>query len=278
MLKIDAHQHFWNYEPERDAWITEEMAVLRADYLPPQLDVLLQQHGFSGSVVVQSAQSQEENIFQLKNAVKYNFIKGVVGWVDLQADDIEALLEALTPYEKLKGFRHILQGEADRALMLQPKFQRGIAALSRFGYTYDLLVLPDQLAFATQLVAAHPEQAFVLDHLGKPAVKQQRLGDWAKDIRALAKQKQVYVKVSGLVTEADVQHWKKADFRPYLDVLFEAFGPERLMFGSDWPVCLLAASYEQVVGIMEDYLAEFSQEEQSRFWGLNAQEFYQLSI
>lgn len=278
MLKIDGHQHFWKYNPERDAWITDDKAVLRADFLPQELEPLLKQHGFSGSVVVQASQSQEENIFQLKNAVKHDFIKGVIGWVDLQSENIEEVLEALLPYEKLKGFRHILQGEADRALLLSAAFQKGIKALSKFGFTYDLLILPDQLAYATTLVAAHPNQAFVLDHLGKPMIKAQRIDDWAKDIKALAAHENVYCKVSGMVTEADLQHWKKDDFKPYLDVLFDAFGTQRLMFGSDWPVCLLAASYEQVFGIMDDYLSAFSKEDQSRFWGLNALDFYQLSI
>jgi L-fuconolactonase len=278
MLKIDSHQHFWKYSAERDNWITDDMAILRSDYLPQQLEPLLKQHGFSGSVVVQSAQSKAENIFQLKNAVKHDFIKGVVGWVDLQAEDLEEKLEAMLPYEKLKGFRHILQGEVDRALMLNPAFQRGMKSLSRFGYTYDLLILPDQLIYARELVAAHPGQAFIVDHLGKPAIKNQHLDEWAKDIKALAEHENVYCKVSGMVTEADLQHWKKADFRPYLDVLFEAFGIERLLFGSDWPVCLLAASYEEVFGIMEDYMAGFSKDEQARFWGLNALDFYQISI
>ena len=278
MLKIDGHQHFWKYNAARDNWITDDMAVLRADYLPQQLEPLLKQHGISGSVVVQSAQNQQENIFQLKNAVKHDFIKGVVGWIDLQAADIEDRLEAMFPYEKLKGFRHILQGEADRALMLSPAFQRGIQALTRFGYSYDLLILPDQLLYARELVAAHSDQAFVIDHLAKPAIKDQHLEEWAKDIKGLAVYENVYCKVSGMVTEADLQQWKKADFRPYLDVLFDAFGAERLIFGSDWPVCLLAATYEQVFNVMDDYLSAFSKDEQARFWGLNAMDFYQLSI
>lgn len=278
MLKIDGHQHFWKYSPERDGWITDDMGVLRADYLPQQLEPLLKAHGFSGSVVVQSAQNREENIFQLKNAVKHDFIKGVVGWVDLQAENIEQRLEALIPYEKLKGFRHILQGEADRALMLNSAFQRGINALTRYGYTYDLLILPDQLVYIRELVAAHPNQAFIVDHLAKPAIKAAQLSEWAKDMKSLSQHENVYCKVSGMVTEADLQHWKREDFRPYLDVLFEAFGTERLIFGSDWPVCLLAASYAEVFGIMDNYLKAFSKDEQAQFWGLNALDFYQISI
>ncbi|WP_432710150.1 amidohydrolase family protein [Pedobacter sp.] len=278
MLKIDGHQHFWKYNPERDDWITEDMAVLREDYLPQQLEPLLKQHGFSGSVVIQSAQNREENIFQLKNAVKHEFIKGVVGWVDLQAEDIEKRLESLMPYEKLKGFRHVLQGEKDRALMLSPAFQRGISALTRYGYTYDLLILPDQLVYARELVSAHPNQAFIVDHLAKPAIKAQDIDEWAEDIKSLAQHENVYCKASGMVTEADMQHWKKEDFRPYLDVLFETFGTGRLIFGSDWPVCLLAASYAEVFGVMDAYLKSFSKDEQAQFWGLNALDFYQISI
>lgn len=276
MLKIDAHQHFWIYDTLRDSWITDDMAVLRADFKPEQLLPLLQHHHFDGSVVVQSDQSAAENLFQLKNAADNDFVKGVVGWVDLQAPDVEVQLSALQEYDKLKGFRHILQGEQDRALMLRPEFSNGIGKLRQFGYTYDILIFPDQLRYAAELVSRFPDQPFVLDHMAKPDIKNGNTGDWKKDIVALAKYENVCCKVSGMVTEADWQHWKPEDFEPYLDVVFEAFGPERLMYGSDWPVCLLAAAYQGVVGIMEQYISKLSADEQSMFWGGNATKFYNL--
>lgn len=276
MLKIDSHQHFWVYDVLRDSWISEEMAVIRRDFMPDHLLAELQQHHFDGSVVVQSDQSPAENLFQIQNAAAYPFIKGIVGWVDLQAADLEDQLEELSKYEKLKGFRHILQGEADRALMLKPAFTTGIALLKRFGYTYDILIFPDQLKYAAELVAKFPEQAFVMDHLAKPPIKSGEIDAWAADIKALAAYPNVHCKVSGLVTEADLAHWKPEDLKPYLDVVFEAFGVTRLMYGSDWPVCLLAASYSQVLQVMEAYMEPFSAADQALFWGGNATRFYNL--
>lgn len=252
------------------------MAVLRNDFLPPDLEPLLKQFQFDGCVVVQSDQSPEENAFQLNNAAQYDFIKGVVGWVDLQAADISEQLQALSRYDKLKGFRHILQGEADRALMLKPAFAHGISRLKDYNFTYDLLIFPDQLSYAAELVAKHPDQAFVLDHIAKPGIKDGVIGEWKNDLIKLAGYENVSCKVSGLVTEADWQQWAPADFSPYLDIVFEAFGAKRVMFGSDWPVCLLAANYQDVVGLGQDYLAKLSANEQQLFWGNNAKSFYNL--
>ena len=276
MLKIDAHQHFWIFDEVRDSWITDDMAVIRADFMPGQLLAELQQQNFDGSVVVQSDQSPEENLFQLSNAADNDFVKGVVGWVDLQASDIEEQLSALSVHPKLKGFRHVLQGEKDRALMLKPEFLNGIGKLARFGYTYDILIFPDQLKYAAELAARFPDQPFVLDHIAKPAIKDGLIDEWEKDLRALAKHENVSCKVSGMVTEADWKSWKPEDFTPYLDVVFEAFGAKRLMYGSDWPVCLVAGSYQQVLSIMEQYTAQLSDLEQAMFWGGNATRFYNL--
>jgi len=276
MLKIDAHQHFWIFDEVRDSWITDDMAVIRADFMPNHLLAELQQHNFDGSVVVQSDQTQAENLFQLENADKNTFVKGVVGWVDLQAAAIEDQLSALSAYQKLKGFRHILQGEKDRALMLKPEFMNGIGKLRQFGYTYDLLIFPDQLKYATEFAARFPDQPMVLDHIAKPDIKNGTIAEWKKDITALAKCENVCCKVSGMVTEADWKLWKPEDFTPYLDVVFEAFGVERLMYGSDWPVCLIAASYQQVLGLMEQYTLKLSADEQAMFWGGNATKFYNL--
>ncbi|SMC74340.1 amidohydrolase family protein [Pedobacter africanus] len=276
MLKIDAHQHFWIYDPVRDSWINDDMAVLRANFMPQQLLGLLQQHHFDGSVVVQSDQSDTENLFQLSNAAENPFVKGVVGWVDLQAADVAEKLEELSGYEKMKGFRHILQGEQDRALMLKPEFVKGIGKLRQFNYTYDILIFPDQLKYAAELVSKFPDQPFVLDHIAKPDIKNGTTADWKKDILALAKHENVSCKVSGMVTEADWKNWKASDFEPYLDIIFEAFGIERLMYGSDWPVCLVSASYAQTLGLIETYTAKLSVNEQELFWGGNAVKFYNL--
>jgi L-fuconolactonase len=276
MARIDAHQHFWHFEAARDAWISDDMAQLRRDFLPPELHPILQRHGFDGCVVVQSDQSEAENEFQLANAAAHDFIKGVVGWVDLRAANINERLAYYRQFAKLKGFRHMLQGEADRALLLRPEFRRGIAALGQYGFTYDLLILSDQLVYATELVGAFPNQAFVLDHLAKPRIREQLVNDWERDIRALAAHDNVWCKVSGMLTEADWQRWQPADFRHYLDVVFDAFGPKRVLFGSDWPVCEVAGGYSRTIGLLEDYLGAFSPMEQAQFWGENAASFYAL--
>lgn len=274
--KIDAHQHFWQYDPVRDSWITDEMAVIQRDFLPADLQPVLEAHGIDGCVAVQSDQSLAENEFQLKNAEANDFIRGVVGWVDLRDERVEEQLEKYKAWPKLKGFRHVLQGEPDRALMLQPEFKRGISLLSNYNYTYDILIFPDQLKYAYELAASFPEQKFILDHIAKPGIKAGTIGNWENEIRALGKLPNVWCKVSGMVTEADWQHWKPEDFRPYLDIVTEAFGMKRLVYGSDWPVCLVAASYTRMLELVKNYYAQFSEDEQAAFFGGNAAEFYHL--
>jgi len=276
-MRIDAHQHFWQYDPGRDAWITPAMAAIRRSFGPADLQPLLAHHGFDGCVAVQASQSEAETDWLLALAAEHPFIKGVVGWVELQADNVAERLGHYRQFEQLKGFRHILQGETDRALLLTPAFRRGIAALGHYGFTYDLLILPDQLQFATQLAADFSNQPFVLDHLAKPLIKAQVVGDWARDLRALAAIGNTWCKVSGLVTEADWHAWQPQDFRPYLDVVFDAFGPERVLFGSDWPVCQVAGGYDAVVALAQDYLAACSAREQALFWGETAAAFYSLA-
>jgi len=275
-MKIDAHQHFWQYDPVRDAWINSEMAVIQRSFGPTDLEPLLDRNGFAGCVVVQSDQSEKENEFQLANAAQYSFIKGVVGWVDLQTDNVGERLAYYSEFDKLKGFRHVLQGETNRALMLESNFQRGIAALQQHSFTYDLLIFPDQLGYARELVANFPNQPFVLDHIAKPNIKAKQLDDWGKDLRALAAHENVWCKVSGMVTEADWQTWHPQDFQPYLEVVFEAFGPTRVLFGSDWPVCEVAGGYDAVVDLVQQYVATLSAHEQALFWGENATAFYKL--
>lgn len=276
MKRIDSHQHFWKFDSVRDTWINNEMKVIQKDFLPSDLEPLLLKNNFDGCIVVQSDQSEEENTFQLHNAEEFDFIKGTVGWVDFQAKNIEERLQYYSQFKKMKGFRHVLQGEPVRDMMLLPAFMNGIGFLEKYDFTYDILIFPDQLQYIPRFIAAFPEQLFVIDHIAKPEIKKLQLDNWKKDIAAVAKFENVYCKISGMVTEADWRNWKREDFRPCLDVIVECFGMSRIMFGSDWPVCLVAASYGEVVGIVEDYFSTFSKDEQRNFFGLNASHFYKL--
>ena len=275
-MRIDAHQHFWKFDPVRDGWITDDMSVLRRDFLPGDLQPLLQQNNFDGCVAVQADQSEEETCFLVDLAKDNAFIKGVVGWVDLQADDIEERLKYFRQHEVVKGFRHILQGEKQRDLMLYAGFKKGIALLEQFNFTYDILIFPDQLKFANQLVRSFPRQKFIIDHLAKPYVKTKQIVEWKKEIVQISQYENLYCKISGLITEADWHSWKEKDLIPYLDVVVEAFGSNRILFGSDWPVSLLAGSYEKIVGLVSDYFASFSKAEQDQFFGKNAIQFYNI--
>ena len=275
-MRIDSHQHFWKYNAVRDSWITDDMAVIQKNFLPEDLRPVLAANKIDGSIIVQSDQSKEENVFQLANALQHDFVKGVVGWVDLQSDNLNEQLEYYKEFKKLKGFRHVLQGEPQRDFMLRPDFKRGIAELKGFGYTYDILIYPDQLKHTVDFVKAFPDQPFVLDHIAKPYIKDKEIEEWRKDIKALAAFDNVFCKVSGMVTEGNWLEWSKEDYKPYLEVVAEAFGTTRLMYGSDWPVCLVAASYEQVLEIVNNYFSIFSQHEQDLIFGENAVRFYNL--
>lgn len=276
MLRIDSHQHFWKYDPVRYDWIDDNMSVIQKDFLPEDLEPILKANRFDGCITVQSHQSEQENEFQLANADEHDFIKGVVGWVDLQSPKIEERLAYYQQFEKLKGFRHVLQGESQRDFMLRPDFLKGISMLKKYSYTYDILILPDQLKYTTKFASQFPDQRFVIDHIAKPNIKQKELKDWEKDIKAVATFENVHCKVSGMVTEADWQNWQPADFNNYLEVVANSFGTKRLMYGSDWPVCKVAAGYGQVVNIVKDYFSAFSQTEQQAFFGGNAIEFYNI--
>ncbi len=276
MPKIDAHQHFWQYAPEAFGWITDEMANIRKDFLPEDLKPELERAGYDGCVAVQAVQSENETAFLLELARVYDFIKGVVGWVDLQTDDIEERLAYFSQFPKLVGFRHIVQAEPDDQFLLRPQFTRGIDYLRKFNFTYDILIYPHHLPVATQFVSLFPDQPFVLDHLAKPLIKDKRIEPWATDIKRLSTHQNVSCKLSGMVTEADWRHWKREDFTPYLDIVLEAFGPKRLMIGSDWPVCKVAAGYQEVMGIVEECIARLSAHEQELILGGNAISFYGL--
>jgi L-fuconolactonase len=275
-MRIDAHQHFWRHDPVRDAWITDDMAVLRRDFLPEELAEELTAAGMDGCVAVQADPSEDETRFLLEIAGRHAFVRGVVGWVDLCAKDVGERLEHFSHFKNLRGVRHIAQAEDDDYLA-RADVQRGIGLVGDFGFTYDILVYERQLPAALSLVEALPEHRFVVDHMAKPRIREGVLEPWASHMRELALHPHVWCKVSGMVTEADWAGWRADDMRPYLDVVFEAFGPERLMFGSDWPVCLLAGSYRDVRSLVESYVSGMPPEDRDAIFGGNAVRFYGLT-
>lgn len=275
-MKIDAHQHFWQFDPVRDAWITDDMRVLQRDFMPQDLLPSLQQHGIAGCVAVQADQSPTETQFLLHLADTSPFIYGVVGWVDFLADNLHEQLQEYKRYPRLRGFRHILQAEP-AGYMTQPAFVNGVRQLARYGFTYDLLIKPHQMEEALQLLGQLGDVPVVIDHLAKPAIHSGEKTHWELNLAAMSTFANVSCKMSGMVTEADWQHWKYEDFVPYLDELFEMFGPHRILYGSDWPVCLLAADYDQQISIVHRYIHQLSADEQARILGGNAIQFYQLN-
>lgn len=276
MQIIDAHQHFWKYHPVTHSWITDEMTVLKKNYLPADLVELYDQCSVSGCISVQADQSEAETQLLVDLSSDYKFIKGVVGWVDLRADNIHEKLATYKQFKILKGFRHVLQSEGTRDMMLGADFRRGIKALEEYGYTYDLLVLEDQLHYSAALVGLYPNQRFVLDHIAKPDIRNKKMDDWKKGIITLAKNENVFCKISGMVTEAGLDNWVPVDFVPYMDVIVEYFGINRIMFGSDWPVCLLAGSYGEILDIVQSYFSTFTVEDQQKVFAGNAIEFYKI--
>ncbi len=277
MLKIDAHQHFWKYNPDEYDWINDEMPELKRNYLPDQLQKHLKHNGFDGCIAVQARQSEEENDFLSGLAQDYPFIKGVIGWTDLQSEDIEEKLESLIRNPVICGIRHLVQDEPDPRFMLNAKFMRGISCLKKYGFCYDILIRPGHLPVAEEFVKRFPDQKFVIDHIGKPDIKKHILQPWKDDIERIARHPNVCCKLSGMVTEAEWRGWQKSDFLPYLDVVFEAFGAGRLMIGSDWPVCTLSAEYDEALGIINDYLSVLSTDEQEKVLGGNAVRIYKLN-
>lgn len=272
-MRIDAHQHFWKYDPARDAWITQEMAVLKRDFLPEELVPELRVNGIDGCISVQATHTEAETEFLLELAGRHPQIFGVVGWVDLCSPDVAKTLERFAARHKFRGIRHVLQAEPDK-FMLQAEFLRGISCLREFGLTYDVLVYSRQLPAAIEMVSHFPDQRFVIDHIAKPEMRSRKLEPWAQQMATMAQNPNVYCKVSGMVTEAEWHGWSEKEIRPYLDAIFDVFGCDRLMFGSDWPVCLLAGSYAQVLQIVANYTRSFSEPDRKKIFGLNAARFY----
>jgi L-fuconolactonase len=271
---IDSHQHFWHYNPAEHVWMNDQMGCLKRDYLPDDLAPLLKSVGFDGSIVVQARQNLEETRWLLELADGHDFIKGVVGWVNLRSTELAAQLETFSKHPKLVGVRHVVHDEPDDEFMLRPEFRRGIACLKDYGLTYDLLLFPKHLPVAVKLAEEFPEQPFVLDHIAKPAIAEGLLSPWREDLRSLAAFPTVFCKLSGMVTEAKWNDWRPADFHTYLDIVIDAFGTDRVMIGSDWPVCTLSGDYPSTMGVVTEYVRKFSPEIQSAILGGNCARFY----
>lgn len=275
-MRIDSHQHFWAYDPVEFGWIDDAMKVIRRDFLPEHLRAEIAGARVDGVVSIQARQNLAETEWLLELAAKNDFIRGVAGWVELVSPGVGVQLEHFSANPKLKSVRHVIQGEPDENFILRADFNRGIRELEKFGLAYDILIFERHLPPAIQFVDAHPNQVFILDHLAKPRIKDGVFEPWNKNLRELAKRPNVYCKVSGMVTEADYALWKEAQLKPYFDTVLEAFGPHRLMFGSDWPVCLVACSYARWQGLVSRWIEKLSQTEQSRILGGTAMEAYNL--
>jgi L-fucono-1,5-lactonase len=276
-MRIDAHQHFWKYRADEYGWIDDSMSALRRDFLPADLEPELKRAGFGRCVAVQAQHSVNETEWLLDLADQNPFIAGVVGWVDLCAEDAREHLARLANHPKLLGIRHVVQGEPDDRFLLRPDFLRGIGQLQQFDLTYDILIYPKHLPVAAEFVQRFPAQRFVLDHLAKPFIKKGELEPWVSDLRRLASHSNVFCKLSGMVTEADWKAWKPEHFVPYLETALECFGPNRLMIGSDWPVCLVAAnSYGDVMDMVQNFLTRYSGDVAGQILGGTAQRFWRL--
>lgn len=273
---IDSHQHFWKYSPQTHAWIDDNMSVIRKDFLPNDLRAVYVENGIDGCVAVQADQTLAETDFLLGLAHENDFIKGVVGWVDLRSPQVERELEKYADDIKLKGYRHIVQGEADHNFLLRPDFLRGISQLEKYGAVYDILIFPHQLGATLEFVKKFPDQKFVIDHIAKPYIKDGFFEGWAILIQEIAKHENVFCKISGMITEADYKNWTPQQIHPYMELVLGAFGPDRCMYGSDWPVCLVAGDYARVKELTADFISDLSPTEQAAIMGRNAMEFYGL--
>ena len=275
-MVIDSHVHFWKYNKADLPWIDRNMKILQKDYLPSELELTLKRNHVDGCIAVQAMTAEVETRFLAELANTNTIIKGVVGWTDLRANDAEKKLTEFKEYPAIVGMRHIVQSEPDDFLY-DEKFRAGVSLLKEFGYTYDILIYPKQLKAATDFVRVFPDQTFIVDHCAKPDVKNKEMEVWRKGLTDLAMFPNVSCKLSGLITEAGWKEWSPVDFYPYLDVVFESFGVERLMFGSDWPVMLLSGIYVQWKSLLEKYMENFLVEEKEAVFGLNARRIYNLA-
>ena len=277
-MMIDTHHHLWKYKPKDYGWMDNSMAVLKQDYLPEDLASELQNSGISGTVVIQARQSIDETRWLLELADRHSFIKGVVGWLDLCSPMLEQHLKEFASYPKLVGVRHVIHDEPDDDFMLGADFMKGIAQLEAYELCYDLLLFPRHLLRAVKLVRTFPNQHFVLDHLGKPQIKAGKIERWKNDIARLAGYPNVWCKLSGMVTEADHKQWHYKELLPYMEVVLNAFGPDWIMLGSDWPVCRLAGEYSEVLNVVHEFIKSLKNSDQEKILYRNAVDCYQLKI
>ncbi|MDP3432955.1 MAG: amidohydrolase family protein [Bacteroidota bacterium] len=273
---IDSHHHYWKYNPVEYDWIDDSMKVIRTDFLPEKLETTIREAGIDGVVSVHARQSVEETDWLIGMAHQNKFMKGVVGWLPLVQDDIEAYLEKYSGEKILKGIRHVVQGEPDPEFILRNDFNRGISLLKKYSLVYDILIFERQLPNTVRFADQHPDQLFVLDHIAKPLIRKNELSPWKENIQELAKRENVSCKISGMVTEADFTNWTPEQLLPYFDVILKAFGPNRLLFGSDWPVCLVATSYKNWADLVRKNISSFSETEQAKIMGENAFRIYDL--
>jgi L-fuconolactonase len=272
---IDSHQHFWKYSPETHAWISEEMIVLKKDFLPDHFVQIIDQQKIAGTIAVQAEQSEHETDFLLSLATQFSFIKGVVGWTDLRHSNLKSRLEFYKEKKLMKGFRHIVQSEPNGFLTNQ-KFIEGVNNLTDFGFTYDLLIYHHQVGEALNFASKTTNVKIVLDHIAKPSIKTGQKTHWELNLAALATFENIHCKLSGMVTEASWKNWTYEQLEPFIDEVFEAFGPDRIMYGSDWPVCLLAGDYSDQFSVVKKYISRLSESEKQKVLGENAKRFYNL--
>ncbi|MCH2207269.1 MAG: amidohydrolase family protein [Lentisphaerales bacterium] len=273
-MRIDSHQHFWTYNDEEYGWIPEDN--IRRNFLPDDLAPTLKENSFDGCIAVQARQSEEETDWLLTLASENDIIKGVVGWIDLQADNLSEKLDHYSQFELLKGYRHVIQGEPDDRFIIKPEFVRGIQQLVNRNIPYDILIFAKQLGPSLELVQKFPEHDFVIDHIAKPDIINNKFDEWLKGIQGFKDFENVRCKLSGMITETHFHKWTEEDFHPYLEACMEIFGPKRLMIGSDWPVCLLSGDYKPMMAIVKNFISKLSQDEQDQILGLTAKEFYRL--
>ena len=275
--RIDSHQHFWHYHPAKQTWMNKDMQAIKRDFLPQDLRPLLEYCQLNCSVAVQASQHEDENEFLLQLADSNPMIKGIVGWVDLRSKEIFDRLDYYKQFIKVKGFRHVIHDEPDLDFMLNPDFLNGIKALGKYGFTYDILIFHSHLKNTLAFVELFQDQPFVIDHIAKPEIRNCQYHDWKEQLADIAAMPNVYCKISGMVTEANWKGWMTNDFERYMSAVLELFGTDRIMYGSDWPVCTLSASYEEQYKLVEDFFSKLSQTERDDIFGLNAKRFYDLT-
>ncbi|MEQ8209654.1 MAG: amidohydrolase family protein [Lacipirellulaceae bacterium] len=274
---IDSHHHFWHYTLEDYGWMDDSMVAIRRDFLPTDLQTEISNAGVEGVVSVQARQSLEETRMLCDFAGQHDFIKGVVGWVPLLTDELPAALEEFSSETKLKAVRHVVQDEPDDFL-LRDDFNEGVALLAANGLVYDVLIFERQLPAAIEFVDKHTDQSFVLDHIAKPKIGADELEPWRTNLLKLAERENIVCKLSGMVTEADYQSWTPQQLQPYLETVLEAFGPKRLMFGTDWPVCTLACEYQEWVRIIREFAAPLTETERHALFFETANQAYHLQL